>query len=349
MIYETQKDPFLFECRKRSGKIIRNGARGVSMTHPSFKYDVAFSFLERDEDLVVQVDALLRGRVNTFVPSRREAFIAHTDFEQTVHRVFGCESRIVTVLYRDGWGRRGGTLLEETVVRARAHEEGYEFILLIPLDTPPSLPPWIPKKQTWLGLDRWGAEGMAAVIDARVQQAGKAPDEETALERAQRLERELVFEEERRAFLNSQEGVRTAQSELAKLYNDIDRISNEINKTTQKISLRLERDEHHLVLSGHGLSLDVAWVLRSPNTLETSSLQVMLWKGLLTVHGAAFEKPRRLEKAEFCFDRNSIGEAGWHESERKDRFLSSLELAEECVNLLLDHIPKDLGVCPNTG
>ncbi len=169
---------------------------------------------------------------------------------------------------------------------------------------------------------------MAAVIDARVQQAGKAPDEETALERAQRLEHELVFKEERQAFLNSQKGVRSAQSELAKLFNDIDRISNEINKTTRKISIHLDRDEKHLILSAHGLSLDVTWVLRSPNTLEKSALHVMLWKGLLSVHGAAFEKPRRLEKAEFRFDRNSVGEAGWHESEREDRFLSSAELAE---------------------
>jgi hypothetical protein len=190
---------------------------------------------------------------------------------------------------------------------------------------------------------------MAAVIDARVQQAGGMRREETPLERAERLERELVFEEERRAFLNSQEGGRSAQSELAKLFNDIDRISNEINKTTQKISLRLERDEHHLVLSAHGLSLDVAWVLRSPNTLEKSALYVMLWRGLLPVHGAAFEKPRRLEKTEFYFDRTLAGEVGWHESERKDYFLSSLELAEACVNLLLDHIPEDPGGYRNTG
>ena len=319
------------------------------MRHPSFKYDVAFSFLERDEDLAVQVDALLRGRVNTFVPSRRAAFLAHTDFEQTVHRVFECEARIVAVFYRGGWGRAGCTLLEETAVRARAHEEGYEFILLIPLDIPPSLPPWIPKKQIWLGRDRWGVEGIAAVIEARVQHAGGMRREETPLERAKHLERELVSQEERQAFLNSQEGVRSAQSELAKLFNDIDRISNEINKTTRKISLHLDRDEKHLVLSTHGLSLDVTWVLRSPNTLGKSSLQVMLWKGRLAVHGAAFEKPRRLEKTEFCFDRTLAGEIGWREQERKDRFLSSLELAEACVTLLLDHTPEDPGGCRNTG
>jgi hypothetical protein len=312
-----------------------------SMRHPSFKYDVAFSFLERDEDLAVQVDTLLHGRVKTFIPSRREALLAHTDFEQTVHRVFGGETRIVTVLYRDSWGRTGCTLLEESAIRHRAHEDGYDFILLIPLDTPPSLPSWIPKKQSWLGFNRWGVEGMAAVIDARVQQAGGPTHEETPLERAQHLERERVFEEERQAFLNSQEGVRAAQSELAKLFNDIDRISNEINKTTRKISIHLERDEKNLVLSAHGLSLDVTWVLRSPNTLEKSALHVMLWRGLFPVHGAAFEKPRRLETTEFHFDRNSAGDVGWHESERKDRFFTSAELAEECVNLLLNTIPRD--------
>ena len=311
------------------------------MAHPSFKYDVAFSFLKGDEDLVVQVDTLLRGRVKTFLPSRREEFIAHTDFEQTVHRVFGYETRIVTVLHRGSWGRTGCTLLEETAIRNRAHEDGYDFILLIPLDTPPSLPPWIPKKQIWLGFDRWGAEGMAAVIEARVQQAGGTTDEETPLERAQRLDRELVFEEERRNFLHSQDGVRSAQSELAKLFDAIERISKEIAKTTQRIPVRSDRDEKHLILSTHGLSLDVAWVLRAPNTLAKSSLHVMLWKGLLSVHGATIEKPRRLEKTEFCFDRNVAGEIGWRESGREDRFMSSAELAEECLNLLLDHVPGD--------
>ena len=67
----------------------------------------------------------------------------------------------------------------------------------------------------------------------------------------------------------------------------------------------------------------------------------MLWKGLLSVHGATFEKPRRLDHSEFFFDRNPGGGLGWRESGGKDRFLSSAELAEECVNLLLDHIPGD--------
>jgi hypothetical protein len=311
------------------------------MNYRLFKYDVAFSFLKGDEDLVSRIDTLLHDRFKTFVPSRREEFIAHTDFERTVHCVSGFEARIVTVLYRDSWGRTGSTLMEETALRNRAHEEGYDFILLIPVDTPPSLPPWIPKKQIWLGLDRWGAEGAAAVIEARVQQAGGNTHEETPLKHAQRLERELVFEEERLSFLHSQEGVRSAQSELAKLFDEIERISKDITKATQKIPLRLDRDEKHLILSTRGLSLDVSWLLWSPNTLEKSSLHVTLWMGLLSVHGATIEKPRRLDHSEFSFDRNPGGGLGWRESGGRETFFTSPELAEECLNILLDRIRQD--------
>jgi hypothetical protein len=313
----------------------------VPMMNRAFTYDVAFSFMEEDRDLVSRIDTLLQDRFKTFVPSRREEFIAHTDFERTVQRVFGCEARIVTVLYRDIWGRTGSTLMEETTLRNRAHEEGYDFILLIPVDPPPSLPPWIPKKQIWLGLDRWGAEGTAAVIEARVQQAGGTTHEETPLERAQHIEHEIALEEERKRFLHSQEGVRSAHSELSTLFDEIELISKNITKAAQKIPIRLDRDEKHLILSTRGFSLDLAWFLGSSNTLEQSSLHIMLWKGLLSVHGATFEKPRRLNKTEFCFDRNFAGELGWRESEGKEQFLSSADLAEECMNLLLDRIPKD--------
>jgi len=44
---------------------------------------------------------------------------------------------------------------------------------------------------------------------------------------------------------------------------------------------------------------------------------------------------------EFCFDRNPAGEVGWRKSDKEHSFLISTELADECVNLLLDYIPKE--------
>jgi hypothetical protein len=311
------------------------------MSFRSFKYDVVFSFLKGDQDLAVQIRSLLQDRVETFIPSRNEEPFLDSDIEQMLHLVYGSQARIVAVLYRSSWGRTGWTLMEERAIRNRAHEEGYDFLLVIPLDTPSPLPMWLPRKQIWLGYDRWGAVGMAAVIEARVQQAGGKDLQETPLERSRRIEGEIALEEERQRFLHSPEGARSAQSELSKLFDAIERISNKITEETRNIAIRMDRDEKRLILSTHGFSLDLAWFLRSPKTLERSSLHVMLWRGLLSVHGAAFEKIRPLDKTEFRFDRNLAGEFGWRESGGKEQFLSPSELAEQCVNLLLEQVRKD--------
>ncbi len=71
------------------------------MIEKSFKYEVAFSFLTEDEDLVNQINDLLKGRLSTFVYSERQAEIAGTDGEKTFNRVFGSDARIVVVLYRE--------------------------------------------------------------------------------------------------------------------------------------------------------------------------------------------------------------------------------------------------------
>jgi len=308
-----------------------------------YDYDVAFSFLKEDEDLALQVRDLLEGRVRSFIPSRKAEGAPVADFDQPVARIFESQARIVTVLYRGKWGRTVSTRVEETAIRNRAHEEGYEFVLLIPLESPPSLPPWLPRKQAWVGFDRWGPKGIAAVVEARVQQAGGKGQEWTPLEHAQRIALETVFEKERQSFLCSQEGLDSAQSELSKLFDEIGALSKEITEVTQSLILRIDRDENRLILSTHGLSMDLAWFLAHLGTLEPSSLSVMLWRGLLSVHGAAFEKPRRLERREFSFDRTLSGELGWREPEGEGRFLSTADLAEECMTLLLARVHKDQG------
>jgi hypothetical protein len=307
------------------------------MTHRVFKYDVAFSFSKGDEDLAVRISTLLQGRIETFVPSREERWMTDTDFEGRINRVFGSEARMVVVLYRDTWGKAGINRLEEAVLRNRVHCEGHDFLLIIPIDAPTSLPLWLSKKQVWSGFDRWGAEGIAAVIESRVQQAGGTVPRETPLGRAQRLDRDLASEEARQRLLSSQEGVHAAHSEISKLFEEIERIVKGISEETRKVAIRIDRDENHLIFSAHGLSLEVSWFLRSQKTLEESSLQLMLWRGLLSVHGVVFEKPKKLERREFSFDCKHAGLSGWREKEGNS-FLTSSDLAEECVNLLLEQI-----------
>jgi hypothetical protein len=122
----------------------------------SFKYDVAFSFLTQDEPLATRLNDLLAGRLNTFLYARQQETIAGTDGEQTFNRVFGDEARLVVVLYRAGWGETRFTRFEQTAIRNRGAEDAYEFALFIPLDSPPTVPKWLPQYRLWIGIDRWG-------------------------------------------------------------------------------------------------------------------------------------------------------------------------------------------------
>ena len=172
------------------------------MVDEVFKYDVAFSFLKDDEGLAVELDDLIRDRVATFLYSRRQGELAGTDGELSFNEVFAANARIVVVLHRVSWGQTPWTRIEETAIRNRAFEHGYDFVIFVPLDEGP-LPKWLPKTQIWVGLERWGARGAAAVIEARVQDAGGMPRTESIHDKAARLKRAADYDTDRKQFFHS--------------------------------------------------------------------------------------------------------------------------------------------------
>ncbi len=161
------------------------------MSNEKYKYNVAFSFLAKDESLATQINDLLQDRLQTFLYSKRQEEVAGTDGEKTFNAVFSEQARLVVVLYRNGWGESPWTRMEQTAIRNRAFDKGYEFVIFIPLEDSPSVPKWLPRTQLWMGLERWGVNGAAGVIEARVQELGGAPAVESVEDRAKRLERAL--------------------------------------------------------------------------------------------------------------------------------------------------------------
>src|ERR1700732_787174 len=133
-----------------------------------FEYDVAFSFLAQDESVATELNDALSERVKTFFYSKQQEQLAGTDGEKTFNAVFGEKSRVVVILYRDTWGTNPWTRIEETAIRNRAHDEGYDFSLLVLLDNKSATPTWFPKTRIWIGFERYGVAGAAAVIEARI-------------------------------------------------------------------------------------------------------------------------------------------------------------------------------------
>lgn len=311
------------------------------MQDNKFKYDVAFSFLAEDEELVTQINDLIQDRVSTFLYSRKQGEIAGTDGEQTFNRVFGSEARIVFVLYRNGWGETPWTRIEETAIRNRAFEEGYDFVIFVPLDKPPDVPKWLPKNRIWVGLDRWGIEGVATVIEARIQEVGGSPREETVEDRASRLGRAIAAEKKKQAFLHSNSGVKAANTAVKNLFVEFERVVKKLADSENGVNLQIETTREQCAIYGGNFTLSFHWSLSFSNTLQSSAFYVSLWKGSVPVRGRSFfprEKPRKLKEIEFNFDQTGSGKAAWRELRGQKRLFSNDQLAKFAITLLLDKI-----------
>lgn len=311
------------------------------MENQNFKYDVAFSFLANDEKLAIQINDLIQDRLETFIYSKKQEELAGTDGEETFNRVFGSETRIVFVLYRKGWGKTPWTRIEETAIRNRAFEEGYEFAIFAPLDKTPNTPKWLPKSRIWVGLDRWGIEGAATVIEARVQEAGGTPKEETVEDRALRLSREIAAEERKQAFLNSEKGVQTANKEIASLFSELKRVVHTVSDNESAVKLKIEVGNRDCAIYGGRFSVYLYWRVSYINTLDRSTLYVSIWNGPVPISGKSFfpiEKPNKIKEIEYQFDLTLDEKPSWKEVSGKKRSYTAKDLAKLALTMLLDKI-----------
>lgn len=307
------------------------------MDERKYEYDVAFSFLAQDEPIAVQLNDLLQSRLRTFVYSGRQDEVAGTDGEKTFNAVFGEQSRLVVVLYRNGWGQTPWSRIEETAIRNRAYEEGYDFVKVIPLDEKATVPRWLPKTQLWLGLNRWGMAGAASVIDARVQELGGQSREETVQGRAARLARSVRFSEIRQGFLHSDAGVAAANREFQVLCAGVNQSIAAINESGTSIRLESKNAPNQIVVLGLGPGLSITWRNRYSNTLDDSKLFAEVWKSHPPFPGIMhFEPPTQLSSQTFTFDLLPSNQRCWVSDDDRARNFDSTLLASHILKGYMD-------------
>jgi hypothetical protein len=171
------------------------------MTCDVFDYDVAFSFLARDEKVALRIAGILADRFKTFVYSEKQKLLAGKDGEQAFAEVFSKKARVVVIFYRANWGKTPWTRIEEDAIRNRAHDDGYDFTLWVPLEKIDKLPAWMPKNRLWFNFERYGDTGLIAVIEQLIQQRGGNTKPETLADRAARMQREVELGDARKALV----------------------------------------------------------------------------------------------------------------------------------------------------
>lgn len=310
------------------------------MNEQDYKYDVAFSFLQEDEVLAQRLNDLLKGRVSTFIYTERQKELAGTDGEQTFGSVFGQEARIVVILHRPTWGTTKWTRIEETAIRNRGYEEGYDFAVLVPVGEQAEPPKWFPKNRIWVGLERWGLEAAAAVIEARLQEAGGAPREEMAEDQAARLSRQMARDQKVREFLGSAAGVKRAEEEVQALFAETERICTSITSVGNKASVEVQRQPNQprqcTISNYYGYKVRVWWENEVCNTLSCSALRLEM-----TRMGMLGRQQTRLAYETFKFDGSGPDDVGWRRDSEDNRRLSTKQMADYCVKMLLDAVEQE--------
>ena len=250
------------------------------MSNADYKYDVAFSFHSDDEGIATQLNDLLQDRFNTFLYSERQKVLAGTDGEETFNSVFREQSRCVVVFCSKEWGETPFTRIEQTAIRNRAYDHGYSFTLFIPTDKPPTIPQWLPKTQLYYGLDRFGLNGAAAVVEARIQELGGEPSIETIEDRAARLQRSKDLAQAKKQFRESEAGVDQAKEAFSELITAISEKISTIAKHNSSLSrLGLKRFHGAWELSGIGLTMMLDQKINYGDTLDGSQLTAAIFKG----------------------------------------------------------------------
>ena len=331
------------------------------MTTDDYRFDIAFSFLAEDEPLAQELSDALQDRLEVFIYSKKQEELAGTDGEETFNRVFGCEARTVAVLYRENWGETPWTRIEKTAIRNRAFEKGYDFVTFIPLEKPALMPEWLPKTRIWLDLERWGVKGATVVLERKAQEAGATPRTETAVQLAQRIQRQDERERRKQSILQSPKGFALARDDLKILFTRLDELAEEISSAFNPAEPRIDGGEHgeeifidpakleirkehktdrarqfclaqpYRLDSSDPYHLAVTWSQQWANSLQNSKLSVMIWRG------TPYRKLviEAVEESTFRYDLDAAETGGWREDAGKQRFLSSAQLADEYMKLLI--------------
>lgn len=308
----------------------------VSKAEPDYLYDVAFSFLTEDEPLAQRLNDAIKDEVETFIYTEHQEKLSGKDAVKVFPEVFKTQARVVVILYQDGWGDTRMTGVEMTAIRARIYDEQFKFLYVVKTQPDAKIPDWInPPHIIYHDLDRFGEDPLHPIIIQKVRENYGTPRQISAADRVVKKAKLQNKRKEREQFLKSEAGVYAASNELETLISEMTILAEVVSDETKLKIIReqvqriynwiFHKDDYFLT------AFIDNWVI---NDATFFHLIIETWYG--PPEGfARFNKPQRLSRDAFKFDRDLSDRCGWcpHHGEE---FYTSKQLAEHCLNLLME-------------
>ena len=305
-----------------------------------FEYDVAFSFTAQDEALATQLNDLVSDRLKTFIYSEQQKELAGTDGQTTFSDIYGKKARVVVILYRKEWGQTRWTGVEMNAIRTRAFEQGFDFTVFIPVEPRPSTPAWLPPTRLYVGLERWGVEGAAAVIEQRVIDAGGVSRPESVAERAARLKRATDLRDAQHQFERSHEGTALANAAY-------EEFSDALNPGTEPIrasgmNLEFKTSQHFRIVTCYPVNLICSWYPHYTNSIENIDLHATFYKGFPELPGfyPSFNKAVQLSAMKLKYALVRMDQSAYVSKGPPLKEFTPEKLAEHLLSQLMDIVER---------
>ena len=310
-------------------------------TQTEYIYEVGFSFLKQDELIAYDLNDHIQDRLSTFIYSKKQEDLGGTDVEKNINKVFYEEARVVVVLYRNGWGETPWTRIEETAIKNRAFDKGWDFLFFINLDPNSTLPSWIPRTYIWLDYQRFKIEGANAIIEHKVKEQGGTSRQETIAEAEDRLKRSRKAEKERELFLKSQEAVTEANRELRTIIEKLKVLKPIIEDTETCLDLatseRTYLPMYEFGFNGYYLCFNNSYAFQ--HDISNGILKVTIYEKRDGEQADDYKEYIH-KQSTLSFDRDLIGNNGWSEHNTGNDFLTTDELIDKWVKQFINDLGK---------
>jgi len=304
------------------------------------KYDVAISFLSRDNPIALDFESRLSPSLNVFVYPKKQDEVAATDGLDTFRDVFLNQSRSALVLFGDGWGSTPWTRVEEAAIKDRCLRDGWEYLIFLILDSKSTLPKWLPQTRIRLNFEEYGIEQSVGVIKSRVQELGGTIHKETIEEFSARLKRKKDFQERRERFLSSPDAAEVAKKTALELFVQFESLTPSASEPQTQFPIRSKREFQSLKLESMGFTLVITWHYEASNSLYNSRLFIRIYEDDRNIRFDFERKWNKIEEQTYDFDITENEQIGWRERSHEKRFIDSKQLAEQHFRHFLEKIQE---------
>jgi len=301
-----------------------------------FKYDIAFSFLERDESTALKLYELVRDRLHCFIYSKRKEELITEDGIEKFTEVFSRDSRIVVLLFRENYGKTKWTRIEEAAIKNRGFNSGFEFLVLIPMDENLNVPKWYPDYMIWNNLNTIGFEETSQLLLNKVKTSGGAIGGNPIEAKAERIKRANEYAEKLKHYLMTEEANEDLKEELKKLFEYTEKLKTAIFSEKLKINNEEYKETNVYEVRIPKYVLQFRLLREFNNRILNAKLSVTIFELHVSDEPFARPKPHILTNNEYEFAKDINWNIVW-KALNEDYKYTSQELSEKYFYKLLDY------------